>query len=89
MAGASGRPRRVAVIGCESGGVAIALAISLAMARPTEVIAGFDGDPVVVAAARRLAARWGVADRLTFEVAGPGDLPGNGYDAIYLIRKPA
>lgn len=84
MPGASGRPRRVAVIGCQSGHVAVALAISLAMARPTEVIAGFDRDPMVVAAARGLAARSGVADRVTFEVAGPADLPGKGYDAIYL-----
>lgn len=53
------------------------------------MIAGFDRDPVVVVVARRLAAEWGVADRVTFEVAGPGDLPGNGYDAIYLIQKRA
>jgi len=73
--------RRVAVVGCGRGGLVIALAV----ARPADVIAGFDADPTAIAFARRWAARGGVADRVTFEVAAPGRLLGDGYDLVYLL----
>jgi methylase of polypeptide subunit release factors len=71
----------VAVVGCGRGGLVIALAV----ARPDDVIAGFDTDPTAIAFARRWAARRGVADRVTFEVAAPGRLLGDGYDLVYLL----
>ena len=46
--------RRVAVVGCGRGGLVIALAV----ARPADVVAGFDPDPTAIASARRSAARW-------------------------------
>jgi methylase of polypeptide subunit release factors len=75
------KPPRIGVIGCGCGGFVIAVA----RAAPTAVLAGFDSDPQAVARARHAAARAGVADRVTFEVAGPGDLLGASYDVIYLL----
>ena len=71
--------RRVAVIGCRDlGGLAILFAIT----NPHDVIAGFDADRAAVAAARRAAARHGVADRVTFEQAAPNRFLGGGYDLV-------
>ena len=79
----SPRGRRVAVIGCRDGG----LAIALALANPRVVIAGFDADPVAIATARRAAARHGVSDRVTFEATAPGRLLGCGYDIVVMIER--
>ena len=76
--------RRVAVFGCGRGELAIALALS----GPSDVVAGFDPDATAIAAARRSAARLGVADRVTFEVAGPACLLGTVYDLIVLVPPP-
>lgn len=65
--------RRVAVVGCREGG----LVIALALADPHVVIAGFDADPIAIAAARRAAARHRVSDRVTFEAAAPGRVLGS------------
>jgi len=73
--------RRVAIIGCGTGG----LVIALALASPSDVIAGFDADPTAVADARRAAARAGVSDRVTFEVTPPGSVLGSRYDLVYLV----
>jgi 16S rRNA G1207 methylase RsmC len=78
------RRRRVAVIGCHDGG----LAIALAQANPHDVIAGFDANAVAIAAARRAAARHGVSDRVTFEAAAPGRLLGAGYDLVVMLDFP-
>lgn len=72
--------RRLAVVGCGEGG----LAIALALANPHDVIAGFDADAAAIAVARRAAASRAVADRVTFEVAPPGRLLGTGYDIIVM-----
>jgi len=75
------KPPRIGVIGCGTGGFVIAMA----RASPAAVLAGFDSDPQAVASARHAAARAGVADRVTFEVAASGDLLGASYDVIYLL----
>lgn len=67
------------MIGCRDRG---RLAITLAIANPHDVIAGFDADSAVVAASRRRAARQHVAHRVTFEVAAPNQVRGAGYDLI-------
>ncbi len=71
------------MIGCGTGGFVIAMA----RASPAAVLAGFDSDPQAVASARHAAARAGVADRVTFEVAASGDLLGASYDVIYLLPR--
>lgn len=73
--------RRVAVVGCSDGG----LVIALALANPQDVIAGFDSDPVAIAAARHAAARNRVSDRVTFEAAAPGRILGSRYDLVVMI----
>jgi len=73
--------RRFAVVGCGRG----ELVIALEFAGPSDVVAGFDPDPTAIAAARRWAARLGVADRVTFEVAGPACLLGQAYDLVFLL----
>ena len=78
-------PLRIGVIGCGDGNFVIAMA----RAAPAAVLAGFDGDPQAVARARRAAARAGVADGVTFEVATPGHVLGAGYDVIYLLPRSA
>ena len=75
--------RRVAIIGCGSG----ELAIALALADPDAVVAGFDANSAAVAGARRAAARHRVSDRVTFEAAAAGGLLGSGYDMIFMIRS--
>lgn len=72
----------MAVVGCGHG----ELVIALALARPGDVVAGFDPDAAAIADARRSALRRGVADRVTFEAAAPGHLAGAGYDEVYLLR---
>ena len=75
--------RRVAVVGCRDG----RLAIAVALANPHDVIAGFDADPVAIAAARRAAARNRVSDRVTFEATAPDRLLGCGYDIVVMIQR--
>jgi len=76
--------RRVAVVGCGRG----ELVVALALACPSDVVAGFDPDSAAIATARRSAARTGVADRVTFEVAAPDRLLGNDYDLVLLLPPP-
>lgn len=77
--------RRVAVIGCSEGGYVIALAL----ANTHDVIAGFDADPIAIAAARHAAALHRVSDRVTFEAAAPGRLLGSGGGHWRRDRSPA
>jgi methylase of polypeptide subunit release factors len=79
------KPPRIGVIGCGAG----AFVIAIARASPAAVLAGFDSDPQAVASARHAAARAGLADRVTFEVAAPGNLLGASYDVIYLLPPRA
>lgn len=79
---ASTAGRRVAVLACGRG----ELAIALALACPHDTVAAFDPDRTAIAAARRAAAVAGVTDRVTFEVAGT--LRGHGYDLVYLVTCP-
>lgn len=72
--------RRVAVLGCGTG----ELAIGLALASRDDSVAGFDPDPAAIARARWAAGAAGVADRVTFEVAAT--VLGDGYHLIYARR---
>ena len=69
---------RVADVGCGHG----ASTILLAQAFPASRFVGFDYHPESIATARRRAAQAGVADRVTFEVAGAAEFPGDGYDLV-------
>ena len=69
---------RVADVGCGYG----VPTILLAEAFPGSVIAGFDYHSHSIDSARKAAAETGVSDRVTFEVAGGADFPGEGYDLI-------
>jgi ubiquinone/menaquinone biosynthesis C-methylase UbiE len=71
----------VADIGCGYGGPAIAMA----QAFPRSRLVGIDADDASVAQARKAAARAGLADRVSFEVAGAADLPGKKYDLVTFI----
>jgi SAM-dependent methyltransferase len=73
---------RVADVGCGQG----AALILLAEAYPASTFAGFDYHADSIAAARKGAAEAGVSDRLTFEVAGADDFPGDGYDLICVFN---
>ncbi|CAN5876671.1 class I SAM-dependent methyltransferase [soil metagenome] len=68
----------VADVGCGQG---IALLL-LAEAYPASRFRGFDYHPASVDAAREAAAQAGVADRVTFEVAGAADFAGTGFDLV-------
>jgi SAM-dependent methyltransferase len=68
----------VADIGCGHG----ASTILLAQAFPRSRFLGFDNHAPSIERARQAAAEAGVADRVTFEVAGAEDYPGGGYDLI-------
>jgi SAM-dependent methyltransferase len=71
----------VADIGCGFG----ASTIVLAQAYPQSRITGFDYHAESIDVARKRAAEAGVADRVSFEVAGAGDFPataGEGYDLV-------
>jgi SAM-dependent methyltransferase len=73
---------KVADIGCGQG----AALILLAEAYPASTFAGFDYHAASIAEARRAAAEAGVSDRVTFEVAGADDFPGDGYDLICVFN---
>lgn len=68
----------VADVGCGHG----ASAILLAQAFPASRIVGIDYHAESIETARRRAAQAGVADRVSFEVAGAADYAGEGYDLI-------
>jgi SAM-dependent methyltransferase len=68
----------VADVGCGHG----ASTILLAQAFPASRFVGIDYHAESVAVARRRAQQAGVADRVTFEVAGAADYAGTGYDVI-------
>jgi SAM-dependent methyltransferase len=68
----------VADVGCGHG----AAAILLAQAFPASRFVGIDLHAESIETARRRAAQAGVADRVTFEVAGAADYAGEGYDLI-------
>jgi SAM-dependent methyltransferase len=69
---------RVADIGCGYG----YSTTLMAGAFPASRFWGFDNHQPSVDAARKLAADDGLADRVTFEVAGAKDFPGTGYDLV-------
>lgn len=66
----------VADIGCGHG----ASTILMAQHYPRSTFIGFDYHGPSITAARAAAARAGVDDRVTFEVAAADDFPGSGYD---------
>jgi SAM-dependent methyltransferase len=68
---------RVADVGCGHG----ASTILMAEAYPASSFAGFDYHEASVATARKRAADAGVADRVSFEVAGAAEFPGS-YDLV-------
>lgn len=66
----------VADVGCGHG----ASTLIMARAYPRSRFVGFDYHPASVATAREQAAREGLADRVSFEVASAQDLPARGFD---------
>ncbi|WP_409330464.1 class I SAM-dependent methyltransferase [Trujillonella humicola] len=73
---------RVADVGCGLG----AALILLADAYPNSKFAGFDDHAGSIDGARKAAAAAGVADRVTFEVAGSDDFGGHGYDLVCMFN---
>ena len=73
---------RVADIGC---GYGVPLLL-LARAFPASRFVGFDAHAGSVEAARREAARAGVEDRVTFEVAGADEFGGRDYDLVCVFN---
>ncbi len=69
---------RVADIGCGHG----ASTIIMAQAFPRSTFHGSDYHPESIAVARAKAEEAGVADRITFEVAGSGAFSGDSYDLV-------
>ncbi|MGI8552947.1 MAG: class I SAM-dependent methyltransferase [Dehalococcoidia bacterium] len=69
---------RVADVGCGHG----ASTIIMAQAFPRSRFFGFDNHAPSIEQARRLVATAGVANRVTFDVAGATDFPGSGYDLV-------
>jgi ubiquinone/menaquinone biosynthesis C-methylase UbiE len=69
---------RVADIGCGKG----ASTILMAQAFPNSRFFGFDYHDKSIEAARELAKRNGVADRVSFEVSKAKDFPGKNYDFV-------
>src|SRR6476620_10091033 len=69
---------RVADVGCGKG----ASTLLMAKAFPKSQFFGFDYHDVSIEAARESAARNGVADRVTFEVAKAKEFPGRDYDFV-------
>ena len=65
-------------VGCGHG----ASTILMAQAFPAARFAGIDYHAESIAVARERAAEAGVADRVTFAVAGAGEIPGSGYDLV-------
>ena len=68
----------VADVGCGLG----ASTVLMAEAFPASRFVGIDYHEKSIAAARKRAADAGVADRVTFEVAGAADYAGEGYDLV-------
>jgi SAM-dependent methyltransferase len=73
---------KVADVGCGRG----AALILLAEAYPASTFAGFDYHADSITTARRAAAEAGVSDRVTFEVAGADDFPGDGYGLVCVFN---
>jgi SAM-dependent methyltransferase len=69
---------KVADVGCGHG----ASTIIMAQAYPKSSFVGFDYHAPSIEVARAAAAKAGVADRATFEVAMAKDFPGSGYDMV-------
>ena len=76
---------RVADIGCGHG----ASTILMAQAYPRSTFIGSDNHEGSIQAAREAAARAGVADRVTFEVATAANFGGGPYDLDLRLRRPA
>ena len=72
------RGARVADVGCGHG----ASTILMARAYPSSQFVGFDTHAASIETARRRARDAGVADRVTFEVAGAQNFAGTGYDLV-------
>lgn len=72
------RGGRVADIGCGHG----SSTILMAKAYPRSRFDGFDYHKPSIERARQAAAREGVGDRVTFDVASAKDYPGSGYDLV-------
>jgi SAM-dependent methyltransferase len=68
----------IADVGCGHG----ASTVLLAKAYPRSRVVGYDIHPASIEAARRSAAREGVADRVTFVVADAVSFPGTGFDLV-------
>lgn len=68
----------VADVGCGHG----ASTLLLAQSYPTATIVGFDYHERSIDMARKRAAEAGLADRVSFEVAGADSLPDSGYDLV-------
>lgn len=69
---------KVADVGCGHGHSTVIMA----EAYPRSSFWGFDSHPESIEAAGENATRAGVADRVTFEVAGAGGYPARGYDLV-------
>ena len=72
---------QVADVGCGHG----ASTILMAQAWPNSSFAGFDYHQPSIQRAREAAAKAGVADRCTFEVAPASAYPGTGYDLVAIF----
>ncbi|HEY4996740.1 MAG TPA: class I SAM-dependent methyltransferase [Solirubrobacteraceae bacterium] len=71
----------VADVGCGHG----ASTLILAAAYPQSRFVGFDYHEASIASARAAAARAGVGERVSFEVAAAKDYPGSGYDLVAMF----